>query len=51
MDAKIDKDGHFQFDGLDEYGNYTVLVLDGQRVIGTKQVEGATRKDVTITLP
>ncbi len=51
MDAKIDKNGHFQFDGLDDYGNYTVLILDGRRVIATEQVDGATNKDVTITLP
>jgi hypothetical protein len=51
MDAKIDKNGRFQFDGLDDYGNYTVLILDGRRVIATKQVDGATNKDVTITLP
>jgi len=51
MDAKIDKNGHFQFDGVDDYGNYTVLILEGRRVIATKQVDGRTNRDVTMTLP
>jgi hypothetical protein len=51
MDAKIDKDGHFQFDGLlDNYGNYEVLILDGRNVIATQQVDVVAHKDVTITL-
>jgi hypothetical protein len=50
MAAKIDREGHFQFDGMDP-GNSLLLVLDGRRVIATQQVDGATNIDVTITVP
>jgi hypothetical protein len=49
-DAKISKDGHFQFDGMGA-GKYLLLILDGRRVIATQQVEADTNKIVTITLP
>jgi hypothetical protein len=50
MDAKIDKDGRFQFDGMDE-GNYLLLILDGRRVIATEPVQSVGNKKVKIKLP
>ena len=50
MDAKIEKNGRFQFDGLD-VGNYLLLILDGRRVIATEPVESVGNKEVKIKLP
>jgi hypothetical protein len=49
MDARISKDGRFQFDGMD-VGNYLLLILDGNRVIATEPIQSLGNKEVKIRL-
>jgi len=50
MDATIEKDGTFQFHGMDA-GDYLIIILDGHRVLVTQAVDGTGNQVVTIRLP
>jgi len=50
LDAKIGKDGNFQFNGT-ETGDYLLMILDGHRVLATEQVSAVGNKVVRIKLP